>query len=337
MPRTTLTDVARQSGVSLATVDRALNGRGGVKSHTLARIVSAAKSLGYLPDDAVLASPAKPVRIAFLLPTGTNAFIEDLAAQVARQTLEGVKVRVERLSGLDTAAMAARLKALKGTVDGIALVALDHPLVREAIRELLDAGMHLVTLASDISNVAHQGYVGIDNAQAGRLAGYLLGRFLGPKATGKVAFFAGSLAYRGHLEREMGFRQVLTTDFPALEIVELREVHEDRQKAETETARLLDRHPDLSGIYNAGGATAGIAAALHARAAGHGMVFVAHEATANNKALLLDGTLDAVIDQNPAAEVAEAIRLLMSAARGGEVDVIAPQMRVIFRENLPGA
>ena len=167
--------------------------------------------------------------------------------------------------------------------------------------------------------------------------GICWGDFLAQRRQVKWRFLRARWPIAGTWSARWGFRQVLTTDFPALEIVELREVHEDRQKAETETARLLDRHPDLSGIYNAGGATAGIAAALHARAAGHGMVFVAHEATANNKALLLDGTLDAVIDQNPAAEVAEAIRLLMSAARGGEVDVIAPQMRVIFRENLPGA
>ena len=41
------------------------------------------------------------------------------------------------------------------------------------------------------------------NRQAGRLAGFLLGRLLGTSAPRKVAMFAGSLSYRGHQEREM--------------------------------------------------------------------------------------------------------------------------------------
>jgi len=333
-----MTDVAREAHVSLATVDRALNGRGGVRAQTRAQITAAAHRLGYpVADVDGSITPPAPVRLVFLLPDGTNAFINDLAQQVAAQSdpAKGIRASVELVAEFNPTALAARLVALKGTVDGIALVALDHPQVREAIRELLAAGTHLVTLASDILNVPHQGYVGIDNAQAGRLAGYLLGRFLGPGATGKVAFFAGSLFYRGHLEREMGFRQVLTEDFPALELVELREVQEDRTRAEAEMTQLLARHPDLAGIYNAGGATAGIAAAL--RRGPRNPVFIAHEVTTATKALLLDNTLDAVIDQNPGAEVAEALRLLTGAARRQTVAAMPPQMRVFFRENLPEA
>jgi LacI family transcriptional regulator len=36
------------------------------------------------------------------------------------------------------------------------------------------------------------------------------------------------------------------------------------------------------------------------------VVFVCHEATESNKAFLLDGTVDAVIDQNPRVEAREA-------------------------------
>ena len=43
-----------------------------------------------------------------------------------------------------------------------------------------------MTLVSDISHVGRVNYVGIDNRAAGRLAGYLIGRFL-PGASGKVA------------------------------------------------------------------------------------------------------------------------------------------------------
>ena len=70
-----------------------------------------------------------------------------------------------------------------------------------------------MTLVSDIAHAPRLGYVGIDNRNAGRLAGHLLGRFV-PGSAGEVALFAGSLSYRGHEEREMGFRHILAEDFP---------------------------------------------------------------------------------------------------------------------------
>ena len=94
---------------------------------------------------------------------------------------------------------------------------------------------------------------------------YVLGRFLGTSAPKKVALFAGSLSYRGHEEREMGFRHILAEEFPNLQIVELREMLDDREKAFAEASALLDRHGDLAGIYNIGAGNQGIARALKQR------------------------------------------------------------------------
>ena len=52
-----------------------------------------------------------------------------------------------------------------------------------------------------------------------------------PGSAGEVALFAGSLSYRGHEEREMGFRHILADEFPNLRIVELREVRDDLERS----------------------------------------------------------------------------------------------------------
>jgi LacI family transcriptional regulator len=54
-----------------------------------------------------------------------------------------------------------------------------------------------------------------------------------------VALFAGSLSYRGHEEREMGFRHILTEESPNLQIVEMREMLDDREKADSEASALV--------------------------------------------------------------------------------------------------
>ncbi len=336
LPR--LTDVAKEAGVSPATVDRVLHGRPGVSARMRARVLRAARQIGYFPEDASAAG-ARPVRLAAILPAGTNAFIEELAGLLAEEAArrDAVSLRIERPESLDGEDLSRRLLAMAGRVEGVAVVATDHPGVREAIRRLADGGIRVVTLATDIPGAPRESYVGIDNGQAGRLAGFVTGRFLGRGARGKVALFAGTLAYRGHQEREMGFRQVLAEDFPDLEILELRESGEDRARAGQETRKLLAQTPDLRAIYNAGGATMGIARTLRDEGRASDVVFVAHDATPEKSALLLDGTLDAVIDQDARAEAREALDRLAAGIRAEKRPPVNLRLQLILRENLPAS
>ena len=333
MPKPTLFDIAAQANVSLATVDRALNERPGVSNRAKRLVFAAATELGYLEPDS---SPLKPVRLAFVLPEGTNTFLHELAEQVQEQVKVMVQVSatIALVRGFDPLAFAEKLTALRDHVDGIAVMAVDHPIVREAVRELLSAGTAVVTIGSDIRSVDHLGYVGIDDLQAGRLAGYLIGRLASGRAT-KVAFFAGSISYRGHQEREIGFRQILREEFKNLDVVEHREVQDSRAMAEIEMKDILKRHLDIAAVYNAGGGTAGIAAVIEKSGRANDINFVAHDLTNGNKGLLLRGTLDAVIDQNARLAVRETLSTLVHKVLGIQYRMVPPRVQVVFRENLP--
>lgn len=333
--RATLTDIARAAQVSPATVDRVMNDRPGASARTRAQVLSAARKLGYLPE--LEQAQLAPMRVKLLLPHGTNAYISELSRQAQEQAARSphLELDIERIRALHPQVLADALARSAKNADAVAAVAINHPAIREAMRALARANIPLVTLASDIADAPRQAYIGIDNGQAGRLAGYTLGRFLGAVPRGKVALLAGSIGYRGHQEREMGFRQVLAEDFPDLQLLELRENREDRNKAHAETRALLQTHDDLVGIYNAGGGTVGIAAALEDAGRDRRTVFVAHEATEENKAYLLSGTLDAVIDQNASAQMAETVKVLSHAVEGRDYTPDLPQLQLILRENLP--
>src|SRR5262249_38304166 len=150
-----------------------------------------------------------PVVLDFVLPGGTNTYINDLAKMLERGTeaATNVRSRVHQIEGLNSDALAEKMRSLRNQTQGVRIIALDHPNVREAIRELNAANVPVVTMVSDIPGVPRIGYVGIDNRSAGRLAGHLLGRLMRGTPE-KVALFAGSLSYRGHEEREMGFRHI---------------------------------------------------------------------------------------------------------------------------------
>jgi LacI family transcriptional regulator len=337
--RSTLTDVAREAGVSPATVDRVLNKRPGVRDRTREIVIDTAQRLGYISHGPDPSAPiaAATIRLDFLLPMGTNAFIQMLHHQLEAQgsARHNLDVRVATIEGFNPDTLARSLLELGGQSQGVGVIALDHPTVREAIRALAAAGVKVVTLASDILHVPRVAYIGIDNRAAGRLAGYILGRFLGTSERKKVALFAGSLSYRGHEEREMGFRHILFEEFPNLEVVELREMRDDKERAFAEATTLLERHVDLAGVYNIGAGNEGIARALRNRGEATRVVFVGHELTTDNRACLLDGTLDAVIDQNPRVEAREALNVLSRSVRGLPYDYHAPRLQIIFKENIP--
>ena len=338
--RPTLSDLVRETGLSSATVDRVINNRQGVHPRTRDRVLTTAKRLGYLSEvDAptVADSQLGRLRFSFLLPAGTNAFIAALRRQIEAQAAARpeLDVRIETIEGFNPNSLARHLDQVPAGLDGLGLVALDHPLVREGLRRLAQRGVKLVTLVSDVLTVPRVAYIGIDNRQAGRLAGYILGRFLVGRDAPKVAFFAGSRFYRGHEEREMGFRSVLAEDFPAVQVVAQCESMDDPDRAHAETQTLLNVHPDLAAIYNAGAGNPGIARALGERDLSRRVVLIGHEATEGNKRLLLEGVLDAVIDQNPRVEAREALNALTMAARQESYAVVAPRLQVVFRENLP--
>lgn len=340
MARSRLRDVARAAGVSTATADRALHGRSGVRDATLQRVLKAAAALDYLPEaELYRAMRPAPMELAFLLPAGSNRYLRMLGDYIgyAQESLAPFNVRCRQhlIDSFDPKQVSDALLRYGRQAQGVAFMALEHPLVREAVNTLAERDVHVVTLISDLSNSRRAAYVGMDNRAAGRTAGDLIGRFLGGRR-GRVAMIAGSLSYRGHEEREMGFLHVMQERFPELTVVGLREGQDDADNNYRQARSLLESHPDLVGLYNIGGASDGVARAM-AEAGREQIVFIGHGLTPDTRALLVEGVLDAVITQHPQTMVANCARIFSNLRDGRDVmsGVEPVRISVITRENLP--
>ncbi|WP_426959497.1 LacI family DNA-binding transcriptional regulator [Muricoccus radiodurans] len=334
-------DVAREAGVSTATVDRVLNGRPGVRPVTVERVVRAAAALGYILDTSPFVAQARrPMRLVFLLPEGSNRFLTLLGHLVgetrARFEALGMTARVEFIRSFNPELLAKALREAGREADGVAFMALEHPAVREAVNALAEAGTPTVTLISDIANTRRAAYVGLENRAIGRTAGYLMARFIGRRPA-KVAMIAGSLSYRAHEEREMGFLHLFAELFPMIEVVGLREGQDDEAKNYRQSKTLLGRHPDLAGIYNIGGAALGIARALREARREMETVFIGHGLTPDTRTLLIEGTMDAVITQNPRTSLMDCATIFdnLRAGREATCGVARTSGEIILRENLP--
>jgi len=340
MSRTTLQDVARTAGVSLATVDRVLNRRPGVHSHTAERVQAAVDLLKYRPDRlAARLARGRDHRFRFILPSGENAFMQWLEKEVRsaaeRFADERVQISITHVDVFDGDVLAGALEHLDD-VDGVAVVALDHPRVREAIDDLTAAGITVVTLVSDIPRANRAHYVGIDNSAAGRTAASLVGRFLSGR-NGKVGLIAGSVSLRDHIERQLGFEQVMSRDFPRFQVLPIREGRDEDDRVEALCRDLLNEHPDLVGLYNIGAGTAGVVAALEAAGRARDVVLVAHDLTQFNRKHLVRGAIDAIINQDPGHEARSATRLLIAEREGVPIYPGQERIRIeiFLRENVP--
>ncbi|HEY6136038.1 MAG TPA: LacI family DNA-binding transcriptional regulator [Rubrivivax sp.] len=339
--RSRIPDIARAAGVSTATVDRVLNGRLPVRPATAQRVLKAAAALQYLPDTELwrtLRPP--PMELAFVLPAGTNRYLRMLGDSIAGASDAlapyHVHCRVHYVDSFDPAKVAAALHRHGRAAQGLAFMALEHPRVRAAVDDLAASGVHVLTLISDLAQSKREAYVGIDSRAAGRTAATLIGRFLGPR-TGSVAMIAGSLAYRGHEEREMGFLRLMQDEFPALQVVGVREGRDDADTNHRLTLGLLKQHPDLVGLYNIGGGAEGVGRALKERQRDQHTVFVAHGLTPDTRALLIDGTLDAAINQQPQTVLLNAVRIFTNLrdGRSANAGVEPVRISIVLRENLP--
>ena len=337
--RPTIVDIAEAAGVSAATVDRVLNSRPGVRALNRQRVLDAARQLGYLASSDATTLPSKPAHLEYLIPGGSNAFMDTLARDIedyaARLPLVA-SCRVRRLRGITADELLAELEKIALRTSALGVIAPDHPKTRNAMRELTEAGIRLVTIASDIPSVPRASYIGIDNRMAGRTAALLLGRLCGQR-TGKVALFLGSSSYRGHEERAMGFRSVLTQEFPGLETEAAVEINEESEASFPAASRLLRESDNVVGIYCVGAGRSGIVRALEEIKPSPKPFFICHDLTNDTRRYLLEDIADVVIDQNARLMAEQAVIGML-----GSLASTAPYLtrkfiepRVILRENIP--
>ncbi len=337
----TLKDIAREAGVSVATLDRVLHGRAGVREDTARRVRETIDRYGFRPSAAGAELARRhATRFAFIMPEGSNVFMQMILDNVREMSgwLAGRRASLELIAAdvFSPPALTETLESVAGGYDGVAVVALDHQSVRAAIDDLVAGGTHVVTLVSDVPGSRRHHYVGIDNVAAGRTAGSLVGRFVGTR-TGKVGVIAGSQSLRDHAERIFGFNQVLSLEYPHLAVLSPVEGHDRDDVGETLMSRMIADHFDLVAIYNAGAGTAGVAKAIADRGRESSVVFVGHDLTSVTRRCLLRGIMDAVIAQDPGHEARSAIRVLLSLTRNEPILAEQEKIRIdiVMRDNLP--
>jgi LacI family transcriptional regulator len=128
-PTSTLYDVAREAGVSTATVSRVVHGADRVRASTRQRVLDVIEQLGYVPDGAAQSLSRKTKQVVGLVAVasrGPESDVEQTSLLFVEEVLRGVEASlgdigwsllISFLQGGDSAYQ--RLQSLSGKVDGL--------------------------------------------------------------------------------------------------------------------------------------------------------------------------------------------------------------------------
>lgn len=267
MKRPTIADLAREADVSVSTVNRILGGGAPVRGTTMQRVQQAAERIGYPGLGAIehrLRHAAPNYRLGFLLQQSNRdlyqLFGKKIVSACRARRDEVVDPLVDFVDLLTPDNIAARLKALGQNCDAVAVIAADHPLIAQTIKELRDLGKPVIAYISDQSAPERAGYVGADNWKLGRTAAYLITQTT--QGPGRVAVFLGHHRYQCQDVMDASFRSYVREHAPDLVVEESRPTYEETGNAYRMMSEILAATEDLVGVLMVGGGLSGVLRAL---------------------------------------------------------------------------
>lgn len=203
-------EVARRSGVSMATVSRALNGRPDVSAATRARIEGVARELGYTPNQQARALVRRRSDMVGLIwdtsyvqRQGRSPFLQDLLVGLKMALADtGYHLMLLSPRAADHGVNAFVQAAMQHGLDGVVLMGVDEHL--PAVEALINSGRPCVGMDLPVSG-ARASYVSSDNrAGAATAIHHLHG--LGHK---RIATIAGPMPLMAAVDRLDGYRAAM--------------------------------------------------------------------------------------------------------------------------------
>ena len=241
----TLRDVSEASGVSEMTVSRVLRNRGDVSEATRAKVLEAARTLGYVPNKIAGALASQRVNlVAVIIPSLKNLVfpevmtgISDVLDETPLQPVVGVThYKPEREE-------AVLYEMLSWRPSGVIIAGLEHT---EASRAMLRAAKIPIVEIMDTDGDAVDAVVGISHRRAGRE----MAKAIVAAGYRKIGFL-GTIMPLDHRARKRfeGFTEALAKEGLEVADQEFYQGGSALLKGREMTEAILKRSPDLDFLY----------------------------------------------------------------------------------------
>jgi ribose transport system substrate-binding protein len=185
-------------------------------------------------------------------------------------------------------------------VDAIVLASNSSDALNSAIKRARDSGVKIITADTKVTTPT-EGFIGTDNIKAGQQAGQRmcqLARQAG-KTSGDILVESSVAGIQTLKDRDGGFRAGLRA-CPGLRVATTRYNNNDLNTAASQVNDVLTANPGLVGVFadnNTSGT--GTARAIKDNNASQRIPVVAFDTDPQENAALADGSIDALVVQNP--------------------------------------
>jgi len=340
----TLHEIAEIAGVSIGTVDRVLHKRGRVSAETRARVEAIIEKYQFTPNPiARRLKLNRPYRFCALIPR------RDQDAGYWGQIISGIKRAVEeiRLMGVETEIIefdrynsAAFKRASKAVIDrkpdGLLFAPIMPERTRPFIEKICEEKIPFVFVDTDMPGTSPLCVIGQDPFGGGYLAGRLFHLFAGTISRPVAILDAHGEDYHITRRRDGFMRYAQEHDFSV--IVKEYSDYKGTEISVKEITGFLNEHRSLSGLFITNCMIHRVAdAAETLRRRNRPFLLVGYDLIPENRRLLLEGRIDAIISQRPEEQGREAlITLFRSVALGQTVEEKHKiPLDVYIRENTP--
>ncbi|NIF23851.1 LacI family DNA-binding transcriptional regulator [Candidatus Pantoea multigeneris] len=307
----TIKQIAAQAGVSKATIDRALHGRGSVHAQTQRRINQAIRDLELqertslatgrtIPFDVILHTPERFSRLV------CDALIDEMSHFASFQ----LRLRFHCVETISTSEMRKLMLKCANDSYGIILKAENNAAIGKTIEELQKYRVPVVTIVTDVPDSARLRYVGMDNISAGMTAAYLMSQWV-KNTKLDVAVVLSSQNFLGEKERVDGFCQGIKQMMPSINPVWVSEGYGVDGMTFDVMLKALKTYPNLKAVYCVGGGNAAILRAFH-QAEREIISYIGHDVDEENRFLLSDQKLNAVIQHDLQSDARVVFRTLLT-------------------------
>jgi ribose transport system substrate-binding protein len=255
----------------------------------------------------VAVAQTKPLNIAVIIKATDSDFWQYMAIGAQNYAKEHPNVKVTLFGPPSESDVDKQVAILENVItkkpDGILIASTSSDAAVPAIEDAMQNGIPVVTADNRVKTKKVAAFLATDNLKAGALAADKLVEVLkaaNKELKGKIALIS---AYAGNevlVNRDVGFSKRLKEVAPDLQILPVRYVDNDIQKAMASASDLLLANPDLLGFFGDNNHTGdGVSLALRSSGKAGKVPAVAFDSDPEEVKALSDGVLSALVLQDP--------------------------------------
>lgn len=312
-------EIARRANISLATVDRVINNRGGVAQKTKEKIELIIKELNYQPNILArrLASPKK-IKLVTLIPNVSQEtdFWESPHQGILMAENEikeyGVEIVKYFFDQNDKETFINQTELiLRSEFNGILIAPL---FIEESIRficELQERKIPFVFINSDIPNYNSLSYIGPDLYHSGYVVAHLVSYLIKEGSKILIVNIAKEIENNHPLLRiEEGFRHYVSENQKIYDIVNVEIKQTNYTSVEASISEVLNREGKVDFIFVTNSRVFVVANYLEKNNIGKDIILIGFDFLNENLKALKNGTIDFLVCHKPKEQAYRGINIL---------------------------